>query len=242
MLSSIDHFSTILKKYLLIGILGTSMVSCRVFKHSATSKPLADTAAVKRKQAPVFIETISIRNNSDLSRSPGIKANTPYALEISSEPIFSAEKMNSLQFKYAILLDVPVEQMIDFKLMELLENWYGTPYRMGGNSKSGIDCSAFVQTFMKSIFDLSVSRTANEQYQQSARISKNELKEGDLVFFRTQRKKRISHVGVYIRNNRFVHASTSSGVMISSLNESYFVTRYAGAGRVAAFVEEGSKN
>lgn len=140
-------------------------------------------------------------------------------------------------------MNVPVEEMHNYKLIELLENWYGTPYKMGGTGKTGIDCSAFVQSFVISIYGLSLPRTSKEQYMQTERIPKDELKEGDLVFFRTQRKKNISHVGVYLRNNKFVHASTSSGVMISDLNENYFAERYAGAGRpLASPIEQGSNN
>jgi cell wall-associated NlpC family hydrolase len=78
---------------------------------------------------------------------------------------------------------------------------------------------------------LSISRTCREQYADTRRIKKSQLQEGDLVFFKT-RGKSISHVGIYLRNNKFIHASTSSGVMISDLNEDYFDARYAGAGRI----------
>jgi lipoprotein Spr len=120
--------------------------------------------------------------------------------------------------------------MNDAKLLEFMEDWYGTRYRLGGNDKSGIDCSAFVQSFFAAIYGLTISRTCREQYVETNRIKKSHLKEGDLVFFKTKGKS-ISHVGVYLRNNKFIHASTSSGVMISDLDEEYFQQRYAGAGR-----------
>jgi len=135
------------------------------------------------------------------------------------------------RFKYAILLDAPVEELNDDKLLSFIDEWYGTRYRLGGNDKSGIDCSAFVQSFFTAIYGFGIARTCKEQYGLIRRIKKTQLQEGDLVFFKT-RGKSISHVGVYLRNNKFIHASTSSGVMISDLGEEYFSKRFAGAGRI----------
>ena len=143
----------------------------------------------------------------------------------------SEKSFGQLQFKYAILLDVPVEEVDDEKLFTFIESWYGTPYRYGGFSKDGVDCSGFTQALMSNIYQLNLPRISTEQYNQSKRISKKELKEGDLVFFKTNGSS-ISHVGVYLRNNKFVHASTSSGVMINDLNDDYYARRFAGSGRV----------
>jgi cell wall-associated NlpC family hydrolase len=143
----------------------------------------------------------------------------------------SEKSFDQLQFKYAILLDVPVEEVADEKLFTFIESWYGTPYRYGGFSKDGVDCSGFTQALMSNMYQLNLPRISAEQYNQSKRISKKELKEGDLVFFKTNGSS-ISHVGVYLRNNKFVHASTSSGVMINDLNDDYYARRFAGSGRV----------
>jgi cell wall-associated NlpC family hydrolase len=143
----------------------------------------------------------------------------------------SEKTFGQLQFKYAILLDVPVEEVDDEKLFSFIESWYGTPYRYGGFSKDGVDCSGFTQALMSNIYQLNLPRISAEQYNQSKRISRKELKEGDLVFFKTNGSS-ISHVGVYLRNNKFVHASTSSGVMINDLNDDYYARRFAGSGRV----------
>ena len=140
------------------------------------------------------------------------------------------ESSNWLQFKYAVLTDVPVEAMSNMNLLYYMEEWYGTPYRYGGNTKKGIDCSAFASGLIASVFSMTIPRTARAQYQTTERLELNELREGDLVFFNTRRG--VSHVGVYLLNNKFVHASLSSGVMISDLGESYFVKRYIGAGRI----------
>jgi len=138
-----------------------------------------------------------------------------------------------LFFKYAILLDVPVEMINDNKLIETIDNWYGVRYKYGGETRKGIDCSAFTQAFMLGYYDIELPRTSEEQYLDCKHIRKKKLRQGDLVFFRTRGAKGgISHVGVYLCNNKFVHASTSSGVMISDLDEDYFKTRYAGGGRI----------
>jgi len=143
------------------------------------------------------------------------------------------ENCSSLQFKYAILTDQDVESVTDTALYSFIDNWMGTPYMYGGSTKDGIDCSSFTSTLLQAIFNLSVPRTAKEQYDACVRVHKNDLREGDLVFFKTQGSRRgVSHVGVYIGNNYFVHSSTSSGVMISNLDEDYFSTRFVSGGRL----------
>ena len=94
-------------------------------------------------------------------------------------------------------------------LYRFIEEWYGVHYRMGGTTKKGVDCSAFVQTLYKYVFGMNLLRTACLQFDSSTKIIKNmeDLKEGDLVFFRVNTS-RISHVGVYLRNNFFVHRDT----------------------------------
>jgi cell wall-associated NlpC family hydrolase len=140
------------------------------------------------------------------------------------------ETSSWLQFKYALLTDVPVEALDNMNLLNYMEDWYGTPYHYGGSTKKGIDCSAFSSGLMATVFNILIPRTAREQYEITDRIEKYELHEGDLVFFNTHGG--ISHVGIYLINNKFVHASVTNGVMISDLGESYFVKRYMGAGRV----------
>ncbi len=117
-------------------------------------------------------------------------------------------------------------------MASFITEWYGTRYRYGGTTKTGIDCSAFVQKLYERVFGISLVRTAIEQAQNSCSLCANDdLREGDLVFFKTQGS-RISHVGVYLMNKFFVHSASSKGVMISSLDDKYWKPRYAGAGRV----------
>jgi lipoprotein Spr len=139
------------------------------------------------------------------------------------------ENAGTIQLKYALLLDVEVEQAINLNLFKLLDEWMGTRYRLGGTSKDGIDCSAFMQTLFLSLYGITLPRTAREQYDFSRKISRTELKEGDLVFFNTIGG--VSHVGMYLQNNKFVHASTG-GVTISDLYDEYWSRKFIGVGRV----------
>lgn len=137
-----------------------------------------------------------------------------------------------LQEKYASSLKVFPTSIENLVLYTFIDDWYGVRYRYGGTTKRGVDCSSFCQQLYRNVFDKNILRTAAAQYSTMNRVKRSELKEGDLVFFRIKTS-RISHVGVYLQNDRFVHSSSSSGVHISSLNSSYWKRYYAGGGRTA---------
>ena len=128
-----------------------------------------------------------------------------------------------------MLLNTEVEQIQNVQLYQNIDDWYGTCYKLGGTTKNGIDCSAFVQTIFLSAFAVTLPRMAKDQYKVTRRISRTELQEGDLLFFNTRGG--VSHVGIYLQNNKFVHASVS-GVMISDMFEPYYVKHFIAAGRV----------
>ncbi|MBM3413070.1 MAG: NlpC/P60 family protein [Bacteroidetes bacterium] len=115
----------------------------------------------------------------------------------------------------------------------------GVRYRKGGTTSRGIDCSAFTASVLYAYTGTNLPRTCREQYQQYPRVSQSEIEIGDLLFFRT-RGRAVSHVGIYLGNNKFVHASSSNGVVVSSRNEPYFSTRFAGARRVSKSSQNGS--
>lgn len=116
------------------------------------------------------------------------------------------------------------------RIMDQYADWKGVRYRLGGSTKKGIDCSAFVQRTFREQFGLDLPRSTYEQQEMGKSISRTKLRTGDLVLFRAGSTGR--HVGIYIGNNQFVHASTSSGVTISSMNEPYWKKRYNEARRV----------
>lgn len=141
---------------------------------------------------------------------------------------FSNETLN----KYSDLIGLMPKAMSNYILYKFIDEWYGVKYTYGGNDKTGIDCSAFVQRLYNEVFCTDLVRTARDQFHSCKMIwDIDNLIEGDLVFFKTHGK-RISHVGIYLANNFFVHASTTGGVMISSLTETYWSKRFAGAGKI----------
>ena len=144
--------------------------------------------------------------------------------------VLSTEACGKIQFKYAQLMDIEIESVVNFSLFQFIEEWWNTSYRYGGTGKNGIDCSALTGLLLSSVYGLSLPRTAREQYAKSEKIKREDLTEGDLVFFNTRGG--VSHVGVYLTNEYFVHASTSNGVTISSLNDNYYSKKYIGGGRL----------
>ena len=156
-------------------------------------------------------------------RTPGKKGAAPNKKPLDTK---------SLKNKYAGILHVPVSRVSNLALYQFIEKWYGTVYCMGGTDAAGIDCSGLVQRLYGEVYGVDLVRTAMDQYRNCQRINKaaNAI-EGDLVFFSIG-SRNITHVGVYLANNFFVHASSSGGVMISSLEEDYWHKYFAGCGRV----------
>jgi cell wall-associated NlpC family hydrolase len=116
-------------------------------------------------------------------------------------------------------------------LMEIIK-YLGTPYKYGGNTKAGMDCSAFTQILYRDVFNVSLERSARLQYNQGKVLSSDdELKFGDLVFFNTRKRVKPGHVGIYIGDNLFAHASTKKGVTITALDYDYYRRTYMGARR-----------
>ncbi len=118
------------------------------------------------------------------------------------------------------------------KVMMEIVRYLNTPYQYGGNNMNGIDCSAFTKNVFEKSINLKLPRTARQQYNKGAKITnKNALQFGDLVFFNTTKNNFPGHVGIFLGENLFAHASFSKGVTVSSLESSYFKTRYVGARR-----------
>lgn len=117
------------------------------------------------------------------------------------------------------------------RIIATAKKYIGVPYLWGGESPSGFDCSGFVQYVFKA-HGISLNRTCETQYKHGKYVSKSNLKPGDLVFFQNTYKAGISHVGIYIGDGKFIHASSSKGVTISNLSSSYYTSHYYGARRI----------
>ena len=147
--------------------------------------------------------------------------------------INSAESKLTLS---AIEEAIKYERTID-NILDEANTYLGTPYRYGGTTRSGIDCSAFVLSVYGNAVGLDLPRIAAEQSQEGESVDKSELKRGDLVFFAHKGRGRISHVGIVedITEEgeiKFIHSATSKGVMVSSLNDKYWGPKFKFAKRI----------
>lgn len=115
-------------------------------------------------------------------------------------------------------------------LLEQLKAWQGTPYRLGGTSRQGVDCSAFTQITLAQRLSLDLPRTTEQQADVGFDVAQEAMQPGDLVFFKTGR--RSNHVGIYLGSRWFLHASTSEGVTLNNLDETYWKRHYWTARRV----------
>ncbi len=228
-----------------------------VFSSCSTFKPLNFTSNKQVVTSPAtsssakFIEEISVTpqtstDNSKIKHGPqatvatrGLNIQETTFKRDESKEIANilanrkaeVESASSVQLKYAVLMNTEVESLPNKVLLENIDEWYGVRYRTGGNNKTGVDCSGFTVAVYLAVYGIALPRVSRDQYRISRKISTTELREGDLVFFNT-RGSGVSHVGVYLGNNKFIHASVSRGVMVSGLFEPYYIQRYIGAGRI----------
>ncbi len=155
---------------------------------------------------------------------------------------FKDENLVATKTLEAVLRNEEIAKTVKFtkKIDDLLaeaQTYLGTPYRYGGMTRNGIDCSAFVLSVFGAVTGMNLPRVAASQAQEGEKIEKDQLQKGDLVFFSHQGRGRISHVGIVEEVSpegdvKFIHAATSKGVMISSLNDSYWGPKYRFAKRV----------
>ncbi|MDB5206513.1 MAG: hypothetical protein JWR72_1588 [Flavisolibacter sp.] len=217
-----------LKNTILLAALLFSISTTTVF--AQTGKQVTPEAS---KTSYKFLDNISVDPVADepsipvkMVGVPSVKKDLLLAAKASDGNV---EAAGALQFKYSQLLDVEVETVKNTNLFRVIDDWYGVKYLYGGETKRGIDCSALMQVFFTALYGISLPRTAKMQYDFARRISRTELKEGDLLFFNTRGG--VSHVGMYLQNNKFVHASVR-GVAISDMFEPYYASRLIGTGRI----------
>ena len=154
------------------------------------------------------------------------------AIEPPKKEHYSDRENNEIRRKYAEMIGVKPKEITNYSLYQFINRWLGANYRLGGCSRSGIDCSGFAQKLYGEVYGVDLLRTSMEQFHNCKRIKHaKDAEEGDLVFFHVH-SRHVTHVGIYLANDYFVHASTSGGVMISNLNEDYWHKYFAGFGRI----------
>lgn len=159
----------------------------------------------------------NVRPSSGYSAAPAFSGND--ALWSSEARNFADRKTNASR-----------SAKLEYALHDYYQQWEGVPYRYGGRSSNGIDCSSFVRQTLANIESINLPRTTAAQAQLGQPVARGNLDVGDLVFFKTGRRSR--HVGIYIGNGRFMHASSSQGVTISRLDNSYWQRHYWQSRRV----------
>jgi lipoprotein Spr len=178
------------------------------------------------------LEIVSSTTRGFSNETPAEKAESDILTQLmASRNKAVVEEASAVQLKYAVLMNTEVESLPSKTLLDNVDQWYGVRYRTGGNTKSGVDCSGFTVAVYAAVYGINLPRVSREQYRISRKISTTELQEGDLVFFNTNGSG-VSHVGIYLGNNKFIHASVSRGIMVNGLFEPYYLKRYYGAGRI----------
>ena len=158
--------------------------------------------------------------------SCGISRKTPV-----TRPDSNAKRDKELIQKYEEIIGQKIDIRESLPLYQALDGWMGVPYQYGSNTRKGTDCSGFTGCIYRDVYKIEIPRSSEDQFTKAKPVKKVQLQEGDLVFFRIDNKKKASHVGIYLGNNKFVHASTSKGVRIDDLESEYYRKYFVGGGK-----------
>ncbi len=143
----------------------------------------------------------------------------------------SIDEDTTLQKKYAAILSVEPSDITNIELYNFVDSWLNVPYQYAASSKTGTDCSGLTCNLYSSLYEKTLAKCSHDIFLSSKHVKKGKLKEGDLVFFKIG-SSRVSHVGIYLQNDKFVHASKQKGVIISDLNEAYYKKYFFKGGRI----------
>lgn len=192
-----------------------------------------------------FFYEVTPAKSAELESTPANFPITPYVMHsgedigkvlMAQNPIVTlapvAEKEEAVEDYYAKKLGIRFKGTVDKELIKTVSKWLGTPYRYGSSSKKGTDCSGFVTRIYRDVYGIDLSRSSRSMFDDVQRVKKDSVRTGDLVFFKRGPKQPIFHVGIYLKNDKFIHSATSGGVKVSSLKDSYFSNYYYAAGRV----------
>lgn len=174
---------------------------------------------------------LQFQRDKKIKRTGVVDAKTWAALQ-KAKPLKSTQKTPQI-----VALPVNVKETAPFvrqseapKILKTAKGYIGVPYKFGGVTPKGFDCSGYVQ-YVFSAHKATLPRSADDQFKLGKKVNKNALREGDLVFFSTY-EKGASHCGIYVGNSKFIHVSTSKGVRIDELSDAYWKPKYLGAKRV----------
>src|SRR6202012_4394234 len=137
----------------------------------------------------------------------------------------------SIADKYAEMMGVDKSAIQNGRLYAFIDQWMGTPYKFGGLDKDGVDCSGLTVLLEQQVFGINIPRSTSQQINVIKRKYEEELVEGDLLFFDYDGKK-FSHVGIYLQNGFYVHASSSRGVIITKLHDPYTYKYFSRCGSI----------
>lgn len=185
----------------------------------------APTVAAQTADAPATTASPA-PNDAQETAAPRRRPTRRFRARLSPTPATAARR-DSIPIRTVSSRSSASESMrlsrLDNSLRDAAPRWLGIPYRWGGSTRRGIDCSAFVQQYVRENLAIELSRTTAGQRFEGLPIDQDELQSGDLVFFR---RRGVRHVGVYLSDGEFIHASSSRGVTISNLDDSYWTQHY----------------
>ncbi len=214
-----------MKAYILSALaLGAAFLSFFYEAPAASNAP--EEATLTQEE---LIQEWALENNG-LSNGPNNSTSVAAKKELREN---SVSYKDSLFYKYySQTLGLKLEYHEDKDLLETVADWIGTPYRAGGSTQKGTDCSGFVTRVYKEVYGITLSRSSRSMFHDVSRVARNKMETGDLVFFRRGPGKPIYHVGIYLKDGKFIHSATNGGVMINSLHSPYYKRNFYAAGRV----------
>ncbi|HEY8367610.1 MAG TPA: C40 family peptidase [Bacteroidia bacterium] len=226
------------RKLIFISLCGTlSFASCSIFKQSAETEydqswEFDNNPAYNSRQAePSIAQNSKSKTKKKKDKKESKATPIPDKQVAENKTKTNENSSNNKVSKYAEKWKISIPNTANVKLLQSIDSWIGTPYKYGGRSKSGTDCSGFCLNVYNEVYNIDIERSTVEILNQSKVVKKAELQEGDFVFFKIK-SSRVNHVGIYIANGYFAHASSSRGVMISSLNEEYWTKYWHAGGRI----------
>lgn len=219
---------------------------------SRTSTSRTTAARTSAARSTASSRRVTNNNYSDNSYSDNNNSNDNYSNDSYSDEEYSYDSYSTPEVKYGAAASSPdvtfaeatkssrklglqVVQNDNLQLMVEAASWVGSPYLTGGVDRDGVDCSGLVCAIYANVYGAFYERMGSEGLYQECcdPVNASELQQGDLVFFTTDNSEgRVGHCGIYLKDGKFIHASTSKGVTVSSLTEQYWVKHWYAGGKV----------